>query len=78
MSIVSEPNKTAASSDRSDEVVAITPAAPKTPRTPNAFALFVKENYAAVKASRSDMPHAAVMKVLSAKFAESKKQSSVL
>nr|CAG4636915.1 EOG090X0464 [Ceriodaphnia reticulata]SVE72863.1 EOG090X0464 [Ceriodaphnia reticulata] len=46
----------------------------KTPRTPNAFALFVKDNYATVKSSRSDLPHAAVMKLLSAKFAESKKQ----
>nr|SVE78787.1 EOG090X0464 [Daphnia lumholtzi] len=44
----------------------------KTPRTPNAFALFVKENYGAVKSSRADLPHAAVMKLLSAKFAESK------
>nr|SVE89188.1 EOG090X0464 [Daphnia sinensis] len=47
-------------------------AKPKTPRTPNAFALFVKENYGAVKSSRADLPHAAVMKLLSAKFAESK------
>nr|SVE85421.1 EOG090X0464 [Daphnia pulicaria] len=44
----------------------------QTPRTPNAFALFVKENYAAVKSSRTDLPHAAVMKLLSAKYAESK------
>ncbi|XP_057381437.1 germ cell nuclear acidic protein-like [Daphnia carinata] len=47
-------------------------AKPKTPRTPNAFALFVKENYGVVKSSRADLPHAAVMKLLSAKFAESK------
>jgi hypothetical protein len=45
---------------------------PRTPRTPNAFALFVKDNYAAIKSSRTDLPHAAVMKLLSAKFAESK------
>lgn len=45
-----------------------------TPRTPNAFALFVKENYATIKSSRTDLPHAAVMKLLSAKFAEHKKQ----
>ena len=44
----------------------------KTPRTPNAFALFVKDNYAAVKSSRTDLPHSAVMKLLGAKFAESK------
>nr|SVE82430.1 EOG090X0464 [Daphnia magna] len=47
-------------------------AKPKTPRTPNAFALFVKENYGVIKSSRADLPHAAVMKLLSAKFAESK------
>nr|SVE74109.1 EOG090X0464 [Daphnia barbata] len=45
---------------------------PKTPRTPNAFALFVKDNYGVIKSSRTDLPHAAVMKLLSAKFAESK------
>ena len=49
-----------------------TPTANKTPRTPNAFALFVKDNYAAVKSSRTDRPHSAVMKLLGAKFAESK------
>ena len=51
-----------------------TEATPKTkiPRTPNAFALFVKDNYAAIKSSRTDLPHAAVMKLLSAKFAENK------
>nr|SVE73482.1 EOG090X0464 [Daphnia atkinsoni] len=47
-------------------------AKPKTPRTPNAFALFVKDNYGAIKSSRADLQHAAVMKLLSAKFAESK------
>ena len=46
----------------------------KTPRTPNAFALFVKDNYATMKSSRKDLPHAALMRLLSAKFAESKKQ----
>nr|SVE75050.1 EOG090X0464 [Daphnia dolichocephala] len=49
-----------------------TKAKSKTPRTPNAFALFVKDNYGIIKSSRSDLPHAAVMKLLSAKFAESK------
>lgn len=63
------------SSSSSTAATASTPAASKTPRTPNAFALFVKEHYAVVKASSSEMNHAAVMKVLSAKFAESKKQS---
>nr|CAG4643124.1 EOG090X0464 [Ilyocryptus agilis] len=48
---------------------------PKAPRTPNAFAMFVKEHYASTKSSRSDLPHAAVMKILSAKFADTKKQS---
>nr|CAG4650880.1 EOG090X0464 [Simocephalus serrulatus]SVE94165.1 EOG090X0464 [Simocephalus serrulatus] len=56
-----------------EAVAESTPKAPKA-RTPNAFALFVKENYASIKSSRTDLPHAAVMKLLSAKFAESKKQ----
>lgn len=55
-----------------------TASAPKTPRTPNAFALFVKEHYASTKSSRSDLAHAAVMKILSAKFAESKRQNGKL
>nr|SVE75680.1 EOG090X0464 [Daphnia hispanica] len=44
----------------------------KTPRTPNAFALFVKDNYGVIKSSRADLAHAAIMKLLSAKFAEHK------
>nr|CAG4642430.1 EOG090X0464 [Evadne anonyx] len=48
---------------------------PKTPRAPNAFALFVKANFAVTKASRPDLPHGEIMKILSSKFAESKKQS---
>nr|CAG4647806.1 EOG090X0464 [Moina brachiata]SVE92939.1 EOG090X0464 [Moina brachiata] len=70
-----ELSKEPKSSPSSTAATASTPAASKTPRTPNAFALFVKEHYAVVKASSSEMNHAAVMKVLSAKFAESKKQS---
>ena len=51
------------------------PSAPKTPRTPNAFALFVKAHFATTKSSRPDLPHAAIMKLLSAKFADSKKSA---
>nr|CAG4641600.1 EOG090X0464 [Eurycercus lamellatus] len=47
----------------------------KTPRTPNVFALFVKEHYSKIKSSRAQVTHAEVMKLLSAKFAESKKQN---
>nr|CAG4644698.1 EOG090X0464 [Leptodora kindtii] len=51
------------------------PAPLKTPRAPNAFAMFVQEHYAKTKASTPDLQHAAIMKVLSLKFAETKKAS---
>ena len=43
-----------------------------TPRTPNRFALFVKDNYNAVKQKNKDLKHGDVMKELSRKFAASK------
>uniref|UniRef100_A0A1B6LDB8 SprT-like domain-containing protein n=1 Tax=Graphocephala atropunctata TaxID=36148 RepID=A0A1B6LDB8_9HEMI len=49
----------------------------KKPRNPTGFALFVKDNYAAVK-KQHNVPHGQVMKLLSQKFAEVKinKQST--
>ncbi|XP_046394806.1 acidic repeat-containing protein-like [Ischnura elegans] len=45
---------------------------PRTPRTPNAFALFVKENYKVIKSTQDKLQHKDVMKLLSEKFAEAK------
>lgn len=43
----------------------------RTPRKPTGFALFVKENYAAIK-KQNNIPHAQVMRLLSQKFAQVK------
>lgn len=43
----------------------------RAPRNPTGFALFVKENYAAVK-KENNVPHAQVMQLLSQKFAKVK------
>lgn len=43
----------------------------RTPRKPTGFALFVKENYAAIK-KQNNVPHAQVMQLLSQKFAQVK------
>lgn len=44
----------------------------KTPRAPNAFALFVKENYGIVKQGNAHMKHGDIMKKLSENFASMK------
>lgn len=48
----------------------------KTPRTPNAFALFVKENYKTVKEGNAQMKHGDIMKKLGENFASMKVKSS--
>ena len=45
---------------------------PANPRTPNAFALFVKENYANCKANNEGVKHAEVMTLLSQDFRKMK------
>lgn len=40
----------------------------KTPRAPNAFALFVKENYGIVKQGNAQLKHGDIMKKLSENF----------
>ncbi|XP_071452925.1 germ cell nuclear acidic protein-like [Hetaerina americana] len=45
---------------------------PKTLRTPNAFALFVKENYKTAKRTQDNLKHKDVMKLLSEQFAAAK------
>jgi len=49
-------------------------AAGATPKKPNAFALFVQENYKIVK--QKDMAHKEVMQTLSQKFKEAKIQNA--
>lgn len=41
------------------------------------FALFVKENYAKIRAENSDSKHGDIMKLLSKQFADSKKLEEV-
>jgi len=43
-----------------------------TPRTPNAYALFLKDNFASVKKSNPGVPHKEVMQLIAAKFKASK------
>jgi hypothetical protein len=44
----------------------------RTPKAPSGFALYVKDNYSAVKKKKNDLKHADVMKLLSQQFAASK------
>ncbi|XP_034249369.1 acidic repeat-containing protein-like isoform X2 [Thrips palmi] len=48
----------------------------KTPRAPNAFALFVKENYGTIKQGNAHLKHGDIMKKLSENFACMKVKSS--
>ncbi|KAG8232246.1 hypothetical protein J437_LFUL011799 [Ladona fulva] len=50
---------------------------PSTPRTPNAFALFVKENYGSAKKSKENLKHKDVMKILSEQFAATKISNAI-
>lgn len=48
----------------------------KTPKAPNAFALFVKENYGLIKQENVVLKHADIMKKLSENFAAMKVKNS--
>ncbi|XP_066929246.1 germ cell nuclear acidic protein-like [Clytia hemisphaerica] len=50
------------------------PSTSSAPKTPNAFSLFVKENFGSVKKSNPGKSHRDVMRLISDKFQESKKK----
>ena len=50
------------------------PSTSSAPKTPNAFSMFVKENFGSVKKSNPGKSHREVMRIISDKFQESKKK----